>query len=143
MASDKTPYKLMLSETARRALDVIAQPKANKNYFKKTNVETQLAIRRSNITTYFHSEYIDARPQWLKSARTWSVNERKFPTEVSLSKAQVAAVLKLSQEMDIDPKPAAKLSPSSRGVVGYLLTTFLDAVLVGYLISKRGQDETA
>lgn len=133
----KKVYVLWLSEASRRRLYAENLPKAAEKAQAKLGYTPAGILQRVPLAPYFHGQYQDNRPDWLRGAHSWSVNDRKFRTEVILTNEQIAAILKLSQAHDIDPKPRVQsltLPLKPRGVTSYFLSTFLDAVLSGYLI---------
>lgn len=137
MAETKQTYNITISEEARRALDEIAQAKSNARMLKITGNKYERVVRRAALAPYFHDSYVDNRPDYLRKSNAWSINERVFMTYVSLKPSQVRAVLTLAVEHNIDPKPSGTLTPTQRGTLNYLLSTFLEAVLLGNIKVKE------
>jgi len=144
MPQDTALYTIEISEHARRKLDSDSRALAEQRYLKHhSRLPSDPVMLRSSLKPLFHRDYRDARSDRLVKIRAWSINERKFKTTIRLTPKQVASVLSLSQEHDIDPKPFAfkTVNPSPRGTVRYLLGTFLDAVILGYLIPKERDND--
>lgn len=140
MAKDTKPYMIEISEKSRYTLDSLALPKTVARAFKLYGEYSPTTVRRASLQHYFHNRYTDNRPDWLIKAKSWSVEIRQFKTYVYLTDEQIAQVLKLSIQMDIDPKPnVVNPSPSPRGTVRYLLGTFLEAVLAKHIIIKEDE----
>lgn len=101
---------------------------------------------RVPLSTYFHARYIDKRSPQLKAARVFDTCQRPWRTQTMLTPEQVTQILRLVEELNIDPAPNGKLNPSSRGMMTYILSTFLGAVMHGYLVEgyeSEGQDESS
>lgn len=125
--SNKHKFNLLLCNHARRELT-------------KEHTQSNTLMPRVPLSNYFHAHYIDKRSMQLKTARVFDTCQRPWRTQTMLTPEQVTQILRLVEELNIDPAPNGKLYPSSRGMMTYLLSTFLGAVMHGYLV--EGYDET-
>lgn len=114
-----TAVNIIISEDTRRALyETKGGPQAG----------------RVKIAQYYHSRYVDERPDYLRNLRAWSIVERNFRTEIRLSDTQIAEILQLALDHDVNPKPYNTYLPNERGVLSHLMSTFLEAVMAEHLI---------
>jgi len=123
-------YKLSISEKTRHKLydSYERSPRSLQYYPNRTSTP------RVPLAHYFHGRYLDKRPDWLRAANQWSIAERLYRTDVHLTDAQVAAVLKLALAHEIMPRASAKNPSSTYGLVNHLLGTFLDAIANEHLV---------
>jgi hypothetical protein len=117
----KHRFNLLLCDHTRRELT-------------KRHTTRSTLTPRVPLASYFHARYIDNRPLHLRQIRVFDTHPRPWRTVVLLTPQQVTQILKLIELLDINPSPTAKIIPSSRGLMTYLLSTFLAAVMHGYLV---------
>ncbi len=120
MVKGTTNYALRISINTRIALDKLF-----------VDAVTGRVAGRAALARLFHANYIDNRPQWLRDAHCWSVSSRLVQTHVNLTPEQVDQVLTLAIAHDVQIKYAARNNAPSPV---YLLSTFLEAVVQGYLV---------
>lgn len=131
-------YTIDVSVHSRDTLDNEAAELFRERMANDVDKINPYATHRVPLRQLFHKNYDDQRPEWLVSARVWGVEDRKYRTVVMLTKSQIADILELSLNHNIDPRPFATntMNPSGRGVVRYLLSTFLEAVINKHLVKK-------
>lgn len=129
--TDKHKFNLLLCDHTRRALT-------------REHAATTTLMPRVPLSNYFHARYVDKRSQQLKAARVFDTCQRPWRTQTMLTPEQVTQVLNLVEYLNIDPAPNGKINPSPRGMMTYLLSTFLGAVMHGYLVEgyEREEDDT-
>lgn len=119
----KYKFNLLLCDFTRRELT-------------RRHTQTSTLMPRVPLSDYFHGRYIDKRPPHLIAAKAFDTHQRPWRTQVILEDVQIQQVLRLIEELDIDPAPNGLIKPSYRGVMTYLLSTFLGAIMHGYLEEK-------
>jgi hypothetical protein len=110
---------LKISTYARRRLDAIKREGKN------------TTLTRASLSPLFHGNYVDNRPPMYRQGRVWAVRSRTCLTTVALTAEQIAAVVELAEEHDIDVKYFKPDRPPT-----YLLGQFLEAVLNDHLVAK-------
>lgn len=139
------PTRLSISVAAKAKLDAKRIMPARR--FPHL-VPAQGGPPRSSLQKLFHMDYADCRPPFLKQAKAFSINPRTMPALVSLHPHHVQAVLALALKWDIvasrgynnTERLQAVVTPSE--IKANLLGTFLDAVILGYLVPMETTYET-
>jgi hypothetical protein len=124
-------FQLHISQEARDKLNMTRAAGIRKA--PRTGIRV---IPRAKLHTLFHSQYIDARKPFEVASEVWSPDDvfpRTSPTSVHITKAQVAAVMRLAVEHEIVPPKDL----SETRLINYLLGTFLEAVIMGRLREKE------
>lgn len=103
-------------------------------------------VPRNNIASKFHMDYADTRPERLKYLQVFSDSVRPVQVLTSLHPEHIEAVLGLTLKWDVMAKRmypnTEAFLPAPRGeVLNNLLSTFLDAVLLEYIIPIERQYE--
>ncbi len=94
---------------------------------------------RTDIRGLFHMNYTDARPPFLRQAHLFSHLPRTQPINTHLQKHHVQAALAMALKLDVYAQRGYNNTERLQAVttkgeiVNNLLSTFLDAVLLGYL----------
>lgn len=130
------PEQLRISVAARKKLDEQRLPPPT----RYPGLVTPPPVKRSNLRSKFHGNYIDNRAEYLKRANAWSINPRPVGVSTNITRNQVRQVLELALAHNVTAaryyggSEEAIPITDARTLVPNLLGQFLDAVILGYLV---------
>lgn len=137
-------YSIRISPESREILDMKKKQKSTTrsiqydDELRRWSVVSQSSRQtRTSLSKMFHSNYRDKRPEFLRRLNQWSLLDRTCQTKVVLSSKQISEMLKLAVEHEIIPKPSVRRSPSPSASITYLIGTFIDAVIQGYIVADE------
>lgn len=112
----KTKYVICIGARAKDAVD----------HWRLAN-----DIGRFSYARLIHSSYIDNRPAGARRSDVFSTRQRPVTVQTNLGDEQIVELLELTDKLDV----LSRYDNKDSGMISNLLGTFLDAVIMGDLIS--------